>query len=143
MARLFSIAKEEKIDKREEELDSYEEQFKDDVTALKIDSIRALIYERGYIGFYLSYDINGNSSVYENINNNIRGLCSEHIKYKEFTNSNSTNGIILCDSDESENYDNVFTKIQTIFEDIKKDTLKKIILIQLLDNGKWFIKNTQ
>lgn len=92
----------------------------------------------------MSYDINGNSSVYENINNNIKKLCPKHIKYKELTELDSTKGVILCDS--SVKPDKIFTDIQKIFKDIKeenKSILKNFILIQLLDNDKWLIENTQ
>lgn len=133
-----------------QKLHTYEKQFKENITALKIDGIRALIYERGYVCFYLSYDLdcsnndNNNSSVYIDIEVKLEELCSEHIKYKQFTDS--TNGIVLCDSDKSVKPNEVFTGIQKIFKDIKeknKSILKNFILIQLLDNDKWFIENTQ
>lgn len=151
MGRLLRIAFAEVVNEIEEkELNSYEEQFKKDVTALKIDNIMALICKREYVCFYLSYDLdcnnddNNNSSIYRDIEIKLEELCSEHIKYKQFTDS--TNGIVLCDSDKSVKPDKVFTGIQKIFKDIKeknKSILKNFILIQLLDNDKWFIENTQ
>lgn len=151
MGRPFNITFAEVVNEiKEKELNSYEEQFKKDVTTLKIDNIRALICKREYVCFYLSYDLdcsnsgNNNSSVYIDIEGKLEELCSEHIKYKQFTDS--TNGIVLCDSDKSVKPDKVFTNIQKIFEDIKEEnegTLKNFILIQLFGNGKWLIENTQ
>lgn len=133
MPRPFNIAFAEVVNETEEkELNSYEEQFKKDVTTLKIDNIRALICKREYVCFYLSYDLdcsnsdNNNSSVYIDIEGKLEELCSEHIKYKQFTDS--TNGIVLCDSDKSVKPDEVFTGIQKIFKDIEKDN-KRILKI--------------